>query len=140
VGQVLREALFRDLHVALELSGSYPEKIRSAILQGLTQEGLVVMNRAASEAGQEKVMEDILVKGQMTLEPLQLQGRPFFRWSVRFTLIDRSNDRVFGDMTRTGREGHLKAEEAEGRAVRAAQRVVQEEMGAELAKIIFGEE
>ncbi len=140
VGQALREALSRDFHVALELSGPHSEKIRSAILQGLTQEGLVVIDRKASEAGQEMVMEDVLVKGQTVLEPLQLQARPFFRWSVQFTLIDRSNDRVFGNVTRTGREGHLKAEEAEARAVRAAQRVVQEEMGAALAKIIFGEE
>jgi hypothetical protein len=140
VGQALRGALSRDFHVALELSGPYSERIRPAILQGLTEEGFVVIDREALQPGQEKAVEDVLVKGQMALKPLQLQGRPFFRWSVQFTLIDRSNDRVFGDMTRTGREGHLKAEEAETRAVRAAQRVVQEEMGAALAKIIFGEE
>ncbi len=140
VGQALRRALSQDFHVALELSGPYSEKIRSAILQGLTQEGLMVINRESSEVKEENVIEDVLVRGQMDLEPLQLQGQPFFRWSVQFTLIDRSNDRVFGNVTRTGREGHLKAKEAEARAVRAAQRVVQEEVGPAVANIIFGDE
>ncbi len=140
VGQALRQALSRDFHVALELSGPYSEKIRSAILQGLTQEGLVVMDQTSSGEAEKKKIEDVLVRGQMGLEMLQLQGRPFFRWNVQFTLIDRSNDRVFGNLTRAGREGHLNTAEAEARAVRAAQQVVQEEVGPKLAHIIFGEE
>jgi hypothetical protein len=140
VGQALGEALSGRFHVALELSGPYSEKIRPAILQGLTREGLLVIDQDPLESNEGRTIEDVLVRGQMGLESLHLQGRPFFRWSVQFALIDRSNGRVFGNVTRTGREGHLKAEEAEARAVRAAQRMVQEEVGPALANIIFGEE
>lgn len=151
VGQLLRHFLSRDFHLALVIKGPYPEKIRSALLQGLTREGLVVIDRSGSggngeetsagppEAGEEgKIGEDVLVKGQMELKALELQGRPFFRWSVEFTLIDQSSDRIFGSVTRSGREGHLNAAEAKARAVRAAQRVMEEEVGPALAGIIFG--
>jgi len=148
VGKALRQVLSQEFHVALELSGPHSEKIWSAILQGLTREGLVVTDRSsalsASGGGsnglEEKRIEDVLVKGEMNLEPLQLQGRPFYRWQVQFTLIDLSNNRVLGNVARNGREGHLNPSEAEARAVRAAQWGVQEEVGPTLAGIIFGEE
>jgi hypothetical protein len=140
VGKTLRQVLSQEFHVGLELSGPHSEKIRSAILQGLTQEGLVVIDRSVLSELEGKKVEDVLVKGEMGLEPLQLQARPFYRWGVQFTLIDRSNDRVLGNLTRNGREGHLNPSEAEARAVRAAQRVVQEEVGPALAGMILGEQ
>jgi hypothetical protein len=147
VGKALRQVLSQKFHVALELSGPHAEKIRSAILRGLTREGLVVIDPASalsasgggSNGSKEEKADDVLVKGEMELEPLQLQDRPFYRWRVQFTLIDQSNDRVLGNLARNGREGHLNPSEAEARAVRAAQRVVQEEVGPALAGIIFGE-
>ena len=144
VGKALRQVLSQEFHVTLELSGPHSEKIRPAILQGLTREGLRVIDRSSALGGsigpEENKAADVLVKGEMVLEPLQLQGRPFYRWQVQFTLIDPSNDRVLGNLAKNGREGHLNPSEAEARAVRAAQRVVQEEVGPALAGIILGEQ
>jgi hypothetical protein len=144
VGKAMGQVFSQEFSVALELSGPYSERIRAAILQGLTREGLTVMDRSSvsdgSKGSEEEKAEDVLAKGEMVLEPLQLQGRPFYRWQVHFTLIDRSNEGVLGSLTRSGREGHLNASEAESRAVRAAQQVVQEEMGPALVNMILGED
>jgi len=143
VAQAVRRSLYQDFLVALEVSGHYAEKIRSAMIEGLTQEGLVIIDRPPLEGGGKKEIRpdltgDVLIKGQMELEPIQLQGRPFFRWRVQFKLIDPVGERVIGNVTRHGREGHLTQTEAEARAVRAVQHVVKEEVGPAVAGIILG--
>ncbi len=140
VGPMLRQALSDDFHVTLELSGFYLKEIRAAVLKGITRKGLVITDTSGSIGEKGEVVEDVLIEGQLELEPVQLQGKYFFRWRVQFTLIDRSNGGVFGNMVRNGREGHLNEKEAEARAVRAAQQVVQEEVGPALADMILGEE
>lgn len=151
VGQLLRQSLSKSFNLGLKITGSYPDRIRSALLQGLTGEGFVVIGQPAAgrggvvapgsplqAEGEEETREDILIQGGMELESIQLQGRPFFRWRIQFSLIDRSNERIFGNVTRSGREGHLSAAEAEARAIRDAQRVVEKEVGLALAGIIYG--
>ena len=151
VGQLLRQSLSKNFNLALKITGSYSDRIRSALLQGLTREGFVLIDPSDAgrggivapgsppqAEGEEETREDILIQGGMELDPVQLQGRPFFRWRIQFSLIDRSNERIFGNVTRSGREGHLNAAEAEARAVRDAQRVVEKEVGPALAGIIYG--
>jgi hypothetical protein len=137
----LREFLAKNFKIAVAVGGDNSEAIRAAIVEGLNRQGLPV----ASAVSAADSRPDLLVKGSVTLDPVQLpaSGTPrthFVRWAAAFDLTDEASQQVIGSVARQGREGHLTAAEAEARALRTAEQEVAGEVGGQIADFIYGKE
>lgn len=140
VNRELREFLAGHFKISVDVTGSHPERFRSAIQEGLNREGFSVADPAS---GGGEPAPDLTVKGRVTLEAVELRsGRPpktyFVRWSAAFELNNPASGQSIGSVRRQGREGHLTPEEAESRALRSAEREVSEGVGSQLTEYIFG--
>ncbi len=141
VADALSRFLSDRFRMGVAASGPYAVRLQGAILEGMTAEGLVVSAPPdRGEAADEPVLKemDLMVRGDLRLESLRLQGRPFFRWTVRCRLVEPASDRVLELVSRSGREGHLTQAEAEERAIRAALEAVRGEIVPALARTILG--
>jgi hypothetical protein len=139
--QELREFLAKNFKIAVVVGGDNSEPVRAAIVEGLNRQGLPV----ASAVSAADSRPDLLVKGSVTLDPVQLpasgtQRTHFVRWSAAFDLTDEASQQVIGSVARQGREGHLTAAEAEARALRTAEQEVASEVGGQIADFIYGKE
>ena len=133
IRQELQSFLTQNFRITLQISGQENDRIRTAVLEGLNRQGLPVSLETHPNA-------DVVVKGTVEFEPVEMPQGKFIRWIARFELADPSTGQVIGSVSRQGREGHLTAAEAEARAIRAVQRELSQEIGDRLAKYIFGEE
>jgi len=142
VNQDLREFLSKNFKIMVEVTGANGELIRNAIVEGLTRQGLPVVSAGLTPAD---FQPDLLVKGSVTLEPVQMAagGPPrthFVRWAASFDLTDEASQQVIGSVARQGREGHLTQSEAEARALRTAEQEVSDDVGRQIAEFIYGKE
>ncbi len=129
--QDLEAFLARDFRVGAEVSGRDAERVRAALLEGLTNAGLPVAQGGGA---------DLVVRGSVELEPTA--GPPqqrLVRWAARFDVVDTATGQVIGSVSRQGREGHLTEAEAEARALRRAQQDVVVEVSGKIAGFIYGE-
>ena len=142
VNQDLREFLAKNFKIVVEVAGENSEPIRAAIVEGLNRQGLPVISTGPAASD---LQTDLLVKGTVVLEPVQLpatglQRTHFVRWSAAFDLTDEASHQVIGSVARQGREGHLTEPEAEARALRTAEREVADDVGRQIADFIYGKD
>ncbi|MBI3597458.1 MAG: LPP20 family lipoprotein [Nitrospirae bacterium] len=142
INRDLREFLAKNFRIMVEVTGENSEPIRVAIVEGLNRQGLPVVSAGPAASD---LQPDLLVKGAVTLEPVQMpasgpQRTHFVRWSAAFDLTDKASQQVIGSVARQGREGHLTALEAEARALRTAEREVADDVGRQIAEFIYGKE
>jgi LPP20 lipoprotein len=142
INKNLRQFLADNFKIVVEVGGEHNEPVRAAIVEGLNRQGLPVASAASAASDREP---DLLVKGEVTLEPVRLpdggrQPSHFVRWSAAFDLTDKATQQVIGSVARQGREGHLTRPEAEARALRSAEKEVSDEVGRQIAEFIFGKE
>jgi hypothetical protein len=142
VNRDLREFLAKNFKIMVEVTGTNGELIRNAIVEGLNRQGLPVVAAGLTPSD---FQPDLLVKGAVTLEPVQMPagGSPrthFVRWAASFDLTDEASRQVIGSVARQGREGHLTVSEAEARALRAAEQEVADDVGRQIAEFIYGKE
>jgi len=142
VNQDLREYLAKNFKIMVEVTGTNSEPIRNAIVEGLNRQGLPVVSAGLTPSD---FQPDLLVKGAVTLEPVQMPagGPPrthFVRWAASFDLTDEASQQVIGSVARQGREGHLTVQEAEARALRTAEQEVSDDVGRQIAEFIYGKE
>lgn len=134
IRQEIQRLLSHDIHIGIEVSGPYHAGIRSAILEGLTKEGF-----SLEESGDPSKI-DVLVKGNVNFKKADLPRWKIVRWSISVDLINHKNGKIFGSLTKHGREAHLNFSEAEKKAVRALQKKVVDELGALMVSFIYGQE
>lgn len=132
IQQELESFLTQNFRIILQIGGQENDRIRMAVMEGLDRQGLPVSLEAHLNA-------DVVVKGTVEFEPVEMPQGKFIRWIASFELADPSTGQVIGSVNRQGREGHLTASEAEARAVRAAQQELVENLSSKLASFIFGE-
>lgn len=142
VHQDLQEFLAKNFNIMVEVTGENSAPIRNAIVEGLNRQGLPVVTTGSTPSD---LRPDLLVKGEVTLEPVQMPpgGHPraqFVRWSAAFDLTDETSRQVIGSVARQGREGHLTVPEAEARALRSAEKEVADTIGRQIAEFIYGKE
>jgi len=140
--QDLREFLAKNFKIMVAVTGENSEPIRNAIVEGLNRQGLPVVAAGLTPSD---FQPDLLVKGAVTLEPVQMPagGSPrthFVRWAAAFDLTDEASQQVIGSVARQGREGHLTEPEAEARALRSAEQEVSDDVGRQIADFIYGKE
>ncbi len=135
VVQAYDEWLAKNFLIDVEVSGAQGAVVEEAITASLLREGFPV------NGDDEDVDSDLLVKGDVTLTPIELQGQSFkyVRWCVDLTILETKGNRIVGVITKSGREGHLSASEAESRAIRALQPAVITDIGERIAEYFTGE-
>lgn len=133
IQQELESFLTQNFRIILQIGGKESDRIRMAVLEGLNRQGLPVSLDTVSNA-------DVVVKGTVEFEPVEMPKGKFIRWTASFELTDPSTGQVIGSVNRQGREGHLTASEAEARALRVVESELSREIGNHLAGYIFGEE
>jgi len=131
IRQELQEFLVKNFRITLEVTGKDADRVRSAVMESLTRQGLPVSRDQVTDA-------DVAIKGVVDFMPLDL-GQPtkFVRWTARFQVIDPATGQVIGSVDREGREGHVTASEAEARARRQAQQEVVADLSSQIAGYIF---
>ena len=143
VNQKLQNFLRKELRIEVSVTGPRSEDLRSSILEGLTEEGFSVVG--GGDENPFEAMEspsgsaDILIKGLVEFETVPNPQFKFIRWKTTIELVDRHNEKIFGSLTQSGREGHMTKAEAENRASRAVRKKVTEEITTRLVSFIYGE-
>ncbi len=132
IRQKIQGLLANDIHIGVKVSGQHHERIRSAILEGLTKEGFSI------EEGDETGKIDVLVRGKVSFEKADLPRWKFIRWTISVDLVNRANGKIFGTIAKNGREGHLNFTEAEQRAVRTLQKEIVSELSNMMVSFIYG--
>ena len=61
------------------------------------------------------------------------------RWCADFQLIDTKNRKTFGNISRSGKEGHLTLSEAENKAMRVMQKEIVFAISGQVANFIYGD-
>ena len=125
-------SLLLDEHfrVGVHITGPRADAVRDAILAGLHEKGFTSGSR-----------EDIVVGGDVGFEEVDLKDPKwhYVRWTAHLTLTEKETGKVFGSLTRSGREGQLSRAEADRKALVALQTEMTETVGETLLKFIFGE-
>lgn len=132
VKQQLQEILSNEINIGVQIEGPHNSDIHSSIVEGLTKEGFSVEDKGGTEK------TDILVRGVVSFENADLPQWKFVRWGITVDLVNQTDGRVFGSVTRHGREGHLNFKEAEDKAVKALQKDISGELSRQLVSFIYG--
>ena len=126
----LEQFLAANLLIGVEVTGEQAEAVRRAIMDGLLREGLPVT------AGTTETTRapELLVKGTAHFWDTDVPDKQFryVRWCSDFLIVERGTNRAVGAVSKSGREGHLTANEARTKAVR----MMQQELTADLAKTV----
>lgn len=133
IRQEIQRLLSHDIHIGVEVGGPYHARIRSAILEGLTKEGFSL------EESEDQSKIDVLVKGKVNFKKADLPKWKFVRWAISIDLINHKNGKIFGSLTKNGKEAHLNFSQAEEKAVRALQKEIVNELGALMVSFIYGQ-
>jgi hypothetical protein len=134
IRQGLQDVLYHDIHIGVEIQGDENTLLRSFLVEGLTREGFSVL-----ENGDPSEM-DILIKGTVDFRRTESPPWTFVRWVMTVDLVDHKSGKIFGSLTKSGREGQLNDTEAERAAVRAIHREVIQTLGGRIVSFIYGEE
>ncbi len=126
----LKNLLGRSFRVDVQIDGPQATAVRDAILAGLHEKGF-------SSGGE----GDLLIKGKVGLEEADLKDPQwhYLRWTADLTLIQMENQKEFGRIQRSGKEGHLTAKEAERKTLAALQKEISETVGETVLNFIYGE-
>jgi hypothetical protein len=124
--------------IAVKISGVSGEIVEKAIIESLIRDGFPVQG---DQEQSDAKAPDLLVKGEVTLSPMEIPGQSFktVRWCVDLTIVETKENRIVGVINRSGREGHLSEPEAKARALRILQPEVAIEVGRKLADYFTGE-
>jgi hypothetical protein len=136
----LEQFLATNLILAVAVTGNQAEPAQGALIEGLLREGLQVTSRPwgedrSSSAGVSAgPSPELLVRGMVRVWPIDVRDPlfKFVRWCSDFEVVDLTNQRVIGALSKGGKEGHLSEREATARVVR----VMQKEFSADVAKAI----
>lgn len=129
--QELQDFLANNFRITLDVSGTDAERVRAAVMEGLTRQGLPISPQPVANA-------DVVIQGVVDFTPLDLGPQTkFVRWTARFQVTDPATGQVIGSVDREGREGHVTASEAEARARRQAQQEVVDDLSGKIAGYIF---
>src|SRR3972149_5513169 len=131
VKQQLQDILSNEIHIGVQLEGPHNKDIRSSIIEGLTKEGFSVEEKGDIEN------LDILVRGAVSFENADLPQWKFVRWDITIDLVNQTNGKGFGSFTPHGREGRLNFREAAGKAVKALQKDIVNELSRQLVSFIY---
>ena len=63
----------------------------------------------------------------------------YVRWCADFQLIDAKNGKTFGNISRSGKEGHLTLSEAENKAMSVMQKEIVSAITGQAANFVYGE-
>jgi hypothetical protein len=132
IKEKIHDLVTNHIRMGVEVRGPHHERIRSAILEGLTKEGFSL----EQSGGQSTI--DVLVKGNVSFEKADLPEWKFVRWAFSVNLVNNKNGKIFGSLTKHGKEAHLNFSEAEQRAVRALQKEIVNELSALMVSFIYG--
>jgi len=137
VAQEYDDWLAKNFLIDVKVGGAHGPVVETAVIQALLREGFPVNGGAMGNSDG----ADLLVKGDVILSPLVLPGKTFkyIRWCVDLTILETKGNKVVGVVAKSGREGHISAEEAELRAIRALQPTVIADVGGRLAEYFTGE-
>lgn len=126
--------LATNLLISVTASGSRTEALRSALIEGLSQQGFHIQK--GEKPG------DLLVRAKGDFQEADLQNPQFkfIRWEVQLDLVEGKSGKIIGSVRRSGREGHITLPEAKVRARHAMQREVSGPLLAELFKVLEGPE
>jgi len=132
----LETLLNERLVVAVEVTGDQAKAVWQAVMEGLVREGLPVTAPSGGTA-----TADLLVKGEARLWPMELPDPRFryARWCAEFVILHQKDQRVLGSVARSGREGHLTATDAAGRALASLQQDIASALAKSLAEHIYGD-
>lgn len=129
----LQDFLSGNFQVIVFITGKNSDSIRKAVVEGLNSQGLPVSLGEISEK------TDLVIKGSVAFQPVEISDAHFVRWNASFELRDIATGQIIGSVLTHGREGHITEPEAEARALRAAQHELSKEISERLADYIFGE-
>ena len=136
----LEQFLATNLILAVAVTGNQVEPAQRALTEGLLREGLQVTSRPWGEDRSSGIgvsggpSPELLVRGMVRVWPIDVRDPlfKFVRWCSDFEVVDLTNQRVIGALSKGGKEGHLSEREATARVVR----VMQKEFSADVAKAI----
>ncbi len=118
-----------EVAIQVIIEGDYGEELERAIWGTLQPYGLVKSLHFMSRAPNE-FPADVVIEGTSRVWPLNLPDPMFYyvRWCVDVVLEGPAEQRVFGIISRSGREGHITHAEAKMRASRIMQKIVAEDV------------
>ncbi|MBI5198010.1 MAG: LPP20 family lipoprotein [Nitrospirae bacterium] len=132
--QSLQNILSTRFHIRAEVEGPYPDRIRSALIEGLSHEGFSV------QSGPDIPEEiDLLIQGVVTLEMSEAPPWKFIRWTLRIDLTDSRKGKIIGSLIRNGKEGHLTIAQAEEKAVLKIRNEFAGALGDQITGYIYGD-
>lgn len=132
IQEELQDFLSRNFRILLVVTGPESERIRTAVVEGLSSHGLTVSYKDTPDA-------DVVIDGSIDFMPVEMPQAKFVKWNSSFTLKDTSTEQIIGSINRKGREGHISESQAMAKAVSAAQSELSKEISKSIAKYIFGE-
>jgi hypothetical protein len=126
-----------NLIVLVDVTGDQADAVRQAVIGTLLREGLPVVGRLTSEA----TVPDLIVRGNTRLWPAEFPDPRFryVRWCADFTFVTPHNQRILGNVARSGREGHLNYREASNRALSALKQEASAALVKALHEQLYGE-
>jgi hypothetical protein len=136
ITQELEEFLSKGFNVYVTVAGDISRAIRKAVIEGLNRDGFSVLK----ENGQANTA-DLLIIGEAAIWKANIPDPKwkYVRWCADFQLIDAKNGKTFGNISRTGREGHLTLSEAENKAMMAMQKEIVSVISRQAANFVYGE-
>ncbi len=131
IQEELQDFLSRNFRILLVVTGPESERIRTAIVEGLSSHGLTVSYKDTPNA-------DVVIDGSIDFVPVEMPQAKFVKWEASFELQDLSTGQIIGSVIRRGREGHIDETRAEARALKAAQNELSKDISNRLVRYIFG--
>lgn len=136
ITQELEEFISRNFNVYASVAGDKGSAVRKALIEGLNREGFSVLKENGETA-----LADMLIIGEAAVWKADIPDPKwrYVRWCADFQLIDAKNGKTFGNISRSGKEGHLTLSEAENRAMRIMQKEIVSAITGQAANFIYGD-
>lgn len=128
--------LAKEFNIYVAVAGDNSSNVRKAVIDGLNRDGFSVLGKEA-----EANMADLLIVGEAALWKADISDPKwkYMRWCADFQLIDTKNGKTFGNISRSGKEGHLTLSEAENKAMRVMQKEIVFAISGQVANFIYGD-
>ncbi|MEK6656797.1 MAG: LPP20 family lipoprotein [Nitrospirota bacterium] len=136
ITQELEEFISKGFNVYAAVSGDKGSAIRKAVIEGLNREGFSVLKE-----NKEAAAADMLIIGEAAIWKADIPDPKwrYVRWCADFQLIDAKNGKTFGNISRSGKEGHLTLSEAENKAMSVMQKEIVSAITGQAANFVYGE-
>lgn len=146
LAQELEQFLAVNLTLAVAVTGDQAEPAQRALIEGLLKEGLQVTSRLwggdRSIGGDSSgPFPELLVRGVVRVWSIDVRDPQFkfVRWCSDFEVVDLTNQRVVGALSKGGKEGHLSDREATAKVVRVMQQEFSTDVAKAIAAHVYGE-